>query len=124
MHLSDGIRFADNHHPMDILPSDRGVLQTRRERIRRLSDRLLFTADHATRNSLLVHLRIEILEARIIRHAHEPAQCPRCLEEEGQLTENTADLRHHLYSCASCGQVWIVKIARSVVHEPDTVTVD
>src|SRR5882672_5632296 len=103
---------------MDFLPVDRGVLEVRRERIRRLSDRLLFTPDHESRDSLRLHLQVEIREARIIRQAHEPGLCPRCLEEQGQLTGPAADLEHDLYSCASCGQVWIVKTAQRVVDEP------
>lgn len=85
------------------------VRETRRELIRSLSDRLLFTSDPAKRTSLLIHLRTEIAGARQMGNAHDPALCPRCLEQKGQRTEEASDAAHDLYRCASCGQVWTVK---------------
>ena len=45
------------------------VLGADRERIRRLSDRLLFIRDQSRRDDLREHLRSEILEARRLRTA-------------------------------------------------------
>jgi hypothetical protein len=45
------------------------ILGPDRERIRRLSDRLLFMRDQSRRDDLREHLRSEILEARRLRTA-------------------------------------------------------
>jgi len=91
MQRADGMSFGYIARLMNIRVFDGGTLEMRRERIRRLSDRLLFTRDPATRDSLLVRLHVEILGARRIRSAHEATLRPCCLEQEGQQTLSSLD---------------------------------
>jgi len=106
-HLADGMAFGYLLYTMPILSVEDGVLDGCRERIRVLSDRLLFARHSAIRDSLREQLQTEIEAARTVRN--DPTRCPRCLESRGERTETTPDQAHHLYACNSCGQVWVVQ---------------
>jgi uncharacterized protein with PIN domain len=105
MHLADGMLFGSLLHIMPIVLVDDGVLDVHRERIRILSDRLLFVRNRALRNSLRKQLETEIRAARRLRN--DPALCPRCLELRGTRTGTIVEEAQDLYACTSCGQVWV-----------------
>ena len=85
---------------------DDGVLDVHRERIRILSERLLFVRHGASRDALREQLETEIRAARRLRN--DPALCPRCLELHGKRTGTNLEDEQDLYACNSCGQVWVV----------------
>jgi len=71
--------------------------------------RLVFAGESASCDSFLPDLRTETVKPGNLETVHDPRLCPRCLELEGQRTDEATTGAQELYRCASCGQVWTAK---------------
>ena len=81
---------------MPIASVEEGVLDGCRERIRVLSDRLLFTRHGALRDSLRKQLAVEIRAARRLRK--DRVLCPRCLESRGKRSRTNLEEAQDLHA--------------------------
>src|SRR4051794_6151209 len=83
-----------------------------RDRIRGLSDRIIFTKDQSQLRVLRERVQATINDARASGQYQDALMCPRCSQRGGRFTKPSEDGLDDMYACHSCGQVWVAPRAR------------